>query len=182
MRRSKDKQKKITHQGPENGLPEYKEKKMNRRIFLKGAAASIAFASSASLLVAPQNALAAQAWPKETMDLTSIDEVLKALNVADASSSDMKIKAPQIAENGATVPIEVDATSLPGKVKKIAVLVEGNPRPLAGIFSYEEGANGMLGTRVKMGKSGKLTFVVMTDKGNFIDSRDVKVTIGGCGG
>lgn len=155
---------------------------MNRRVFLKGAVACGAFASSASLLLTPSVASAADTWPKATMDLTTEKEVLEALNMAGAAEADMKVKAPQIAENGATVPVEVDASSLPGQVKRIAIMVGGNPRPLAAVFHYNEGSVGLLGTRVKMGKTGNLSFVVETDKGVFIKTQEIKVTIGGCGG
>jgi sulfur-oxidizing protein SoxY len=95
-------------------------------------------------------------------------------------SGDIKIKAPDIAENGAVVPITV-STGMSG-VESIAVLIEKNPQPLA--CSYDLGSNteGFVSCRVKMGKTSDLIAVVKSGGKLHSAKKTVKVTIGGCGG
>ena len=153
------------------------EKKMNRRLFLKGVGAT-----GVATFLAPQLATAAIGnWPQSTMEEKDL-AVLKQSLGANAQEAALSIKAPQIAENGATVPVEVDATSVPGNVESISLLVSGNPRPLVATFNFANGGVGIVGTRVKMGKTGDFIVYVKTDKGVFMDKREIKVTIGGCGG
>jgi len=150
---------------------------MNRRLFLKGAGA----AGIATFLV-PQLASASIGdWPKSLMESTSYDEVKKQL-APNPTEGEIRIKAPQIAENGATVPIEIDAKSVQGNVETITILISSNPRPIAASFNLKKGAVPIVGTRIKMGKSGTLTALVKTDKGTFYTDTEIKVTIGGCGG
>ena len=91
------------------------------------------------------------------------------------------IEAPQIAENGAVVPIEI-SSNLPG-TKSIAVVIEKNPFPLAGKFDFGEGALPFVKVNVKMGETSNVR--VVADAGGRLlrrASKEVKVTIGGCGG
>ena len=154
---------------------------MKRRTFLQGTIASsmVGAAVSAGLLT-PRMVLAA--WPEPAFTAKSVDDALNALvgSVNHSPSGDIKIKAPDIAENGAVVPITV-STSLP-KVESISILVEKNPSPLAADFKLAANAEGFVSTRVKMGKTSDLIAVVKSGGNLFSAKKTVKVTIGGCGG
>ena len=154
---------------------------MKRRTFLQGTIASsmVGAAVSAGLLT-PRMVLAA--WPESAFKAKSVDDSMNALykSVNHSPSGDIKIKAPDIAENGAVVPITV-STSL-SKVEQISVLVEKNPSPLAADFVLAANAEGFVSTRVKMGKTSDLIAVVKSGGKLFSAKKTVKVTIGGCGG
>ena len=154
---------------------------MKRRTFLQGTLASsmVGAAVSAGLLT-PRMVLAA--WPEAAFGAKSVDDALNRLykSVNHSPSGDIKIKAPDIAENGAVVPITV-STSL-SKVESISVLVEKNPSPLAANFNLAANTEGFVSTRVKMGKTSDLIAVVKSNGNLFSAKKQVKVTIGGCGG
>jgi len=154
---------------------------MKRRTFLQGTLASsmIGAAVSAGLLT-PRTVLAD--WPEAAFSAKSVDDSMNALfkSVDHKPSGDIKIKAPDIAENGAVVPITV-STSLP-KVDMITVLVEKNPSPLAASFNLAANTEGFVSTRVKMGKTSDLIAIVKSGGKLFSATKQVKVTIGGCGG
>ncbi|MEE8379376.1 MAG: thiosulfate oxidation carrier protein SoxY [Gammaproteobacteria bacterium] len=153
---------------------------MKRRTFLKGTVASgmLGVAASAGLLM-PKMVLAA--WPKAAFDAKKDDDALNALygSASTAASGDIKIKAPDIAENGAVVPISI-STGM--KASSIAVLIKENPSPLT--CSYELGGDtvGFISCRVKMGKTSDLIAVVKSGGKLYSAKRKIKVTIGGCGG
>ena len=153
---------------------------LNRRTFLKGTAAgsAIAVAIGAGLLK-PQIAMAA--WPKDGFEAKAVDGVLNALYQAGSAPAggDINIKAPDIAENGAVVPITVSTTMA---AESMTVLVEKNPLPLAAHFVLSAGTVGFISTRVKMGKTSKLIAVVKAGGKLQSAEKEVKVTIGGCGG
>lgn len=154
---------------------------VNRRLMLKGATASgvLAVAAGAGLL-APRAVLAA--WPKAAFEATSVADALSAtMGGSDSTASgDVKIKAPDIAENGAVVPITV-STKLEG-VETISIIAKENPSPLTSSFSLGEGAEGFVSTRIKMGKTSEVIAVVKANGKLLSASKEVKVTIGGCGG
>jgi sulfur-oxidizing protein SoxY len=154
---------------------------MKRRIFLKRslAAGSVGFAAATGLLV-PQQVLAA--WNKAAFESKEIPDALNALLGSSemSESGDIKIKAPDIAENGAVVPITVD-TSIEG-VESIAVIASNNPVPLVANFIMGKGATGFISTRIKMGKTGDVIGVVKAGGKLYSAKKEVKVTIGGCGG
>lgn len=151
---------------------------MQRRDFLKGTAAGGAVALSASLL--PQALLAE--WPEAAFQAKTIDEALQALMGATerADSGDIVIKAPDIAENGAVVPIQI-TTTLPN-VESISIIAEKNPIPLIASFNFGENAIGYVSTRIKMGTTSDVVAVVKADGKLYSAKKEVKVTIGGCGG
>ena len=153
---------------------------MKRRTFLKGSATTsmIGLAIGAGLLK-PRLALAA--WPQAGFEAKAVEGALSALFQSSSTtpSKDITIKAPDIAENGAVVPITV-TTSLPAEV--ITLIVEKNPSPLAGNFILGAGVMGYVSTRVKMGKTSKLIAVVKAGGKLHSADKEVKVTIGGCGG
>jgi sulfur-oxidizing protein SoxY len=152
-----------------------------RRVFLKGslAAGTVGVAVGAGLL-APQAVLAA--WPKSAFEAKSIDDALKAAmgNASSSESDAIKIKAPDIAENGAVVPVSVSAT-LDG-AESIALLAEGNASPLVATFMMGAGGIPDVSTRIKMGKTSDVIAVVKAGGKLHSTRKSVKVTIGGCGG
>jgi sulfur-oxidizing protein SoxY len=121
------------------------------------------------------------AWPQAGFEAKSVDGVISALHQSSATSpsGDINIKAPDIAENGAVVPITV-STGMAAEA--ITVIVEKNPQPLAANFVMGAGALGYISTRVKMGKTSKLIAVVKAGGKLHSADKEVKVTIGGCGG
>ena len=153
---------------------------MQRRTFMKGtlATGSVAVALSAGLLT-PQAVLAA--WPKSAFSAKTVDDALSGLGVkTTATSGDIQIKAPDIAENGAVVPVTVK-TSIKG-VSSIAILASKNNSPLIANFNLKGSAKGMVATRIKMQKTSAIIAVVKAGGKAYSARKDVKVTIGGCGG
>ena len=122
------------------------------------------------------------AWNKAAFEAKGVDGVLKALGVArPVESQDIVFTAPDIAENGAVVPIAA-STALPG-VKRIAFLVEKNPTTLAGVFEFTDAVETAISTRNKMGETSNVLAVAMLADGKVLYAqKEVKVTLGGCGG
>ncbi len=152
---------------------------MKRRIFLKGSLAVGAVGMAASLLT-PQAVLAT--WNQTAFDSKDIPGALKGLFGSDANeaSDTIKIKAPDIAENGAVVPITIETNA--AGVTNIALLAAENAMPLVADFNLSEDSVPFVSTRIKMGKTGDVVAVVKAD-GKLLSARkSVKVTIGGCGG
>jgi len=152
-----------------------------RRILLKGSltASALGVAVGAGLLV-PGSVLAA--WPEKAFKAKAMPEMLQELMGAGAAeeSGDIKIKAPDIAENGAVVPVTI-TTSIAG-AESIALIAVNNPAPLIASYDLGEGAEGFVSTRIKMGKSGDVVAVVKSGGKLYSAKKEVKVTIGGCGG
>lgn len=152
-----------------------------RRVFLKstGAAGTMAVAIAAGLLK-PGQVLAAE-WNKTAFDATNTADAMKGLNVAGATESkDILVKVPDIAENGAVVPVEV--TSKIAGTTSIMIFVEKNQNPLIAEFEFSNGAEGYVSTRIKMASTSHVKVVVKAGGKAYFTSREVKVTIGGCGG
>jgi len=125
----------------------------------------------------------AQTWNKVAFETKSLDETVKAMGgAAPAQSKDITFfSTPDIAENGAVVPIGV-STALPG-VKRIAFLVEKNPTTLAGVFEFTDAVETSVKTRIKMGQTSNVLAVAITGDGKVLYAqKEVKVTLGGCGG
>ena len=126
-------------------------------------------------------AVFAASWNKEAFGARSAADALKSLGATGAApSKDLLIEAPQIAENGAVVPIEI-TSNLPGTTS-IAVLIEKNPFPLAGVFEFREGALPFVRLNVKMGETADVRVVAEAGGRRFTAAKEIKVTIGGCGG
>ncbi|KAF0166396.1 MAG: soxY [Rhodocyclaceae bacterium] len=152
-----------------------------RRLILKGGGASgvLAVALAAGLL-RPTGAFAAD-WNKTAFESKAMADALKNIGAAGAAeSAEILIKAPDIAENGAVVPIEV-TTRIAG-AESIALLAEKNPFPLMAYIDLTNGAEAYINTRFKMGQTSVVKVVVKAGGKSYIASREVKVTIGGCGG
>ena len=130
----------------------------------------------------PGDALAQAAWNKAAFDTKSLDDTMKALGGgAPAQSKDIAfVSTPDIAENGAVVPIGI-ASSIP-KTESIAVLVEKNPNMLAAVFDIPPGTDPAITTRIKMGQSSNVFALVKADGKYYVASKEIKVTLGGCGG
>jgi sulfur-oxidizing protein SoxY len=154
---------------------------IKRRIFLKRSltAGAVGVAAGAGLL-APQQILAA--WNKAAFEAKATGDALSALmGASDAQDSDqIKIKAPDIAENGAVVPVTVETTI--ADVETIAIMADKNPVPLVASFDLGKSASGFVSTRIKMGKTGNVVGVVKAGGKLYSAKKEVKVTIGGCGG
>ncbi len=154
-----------------------------RRALLKGGctAGVLALAASAGLLT-PGRVLAAP-WNKGAFEAKSIPDALKGLGAGGsaATSADIAIKAPDIAENGAVVPVEV--TSQIADTQAIIILSEKNPLPLLANFDFTEGsAQGYVSTRIKLGQTSQVRVVVKAGGKYYSAAKEIKVTIGGCGG
>jgi len=151
----------------------------NRRRNLLQTAGIVAAALAAGLLK-PIAALAAT-WNKEAFSAKNPGDALKSLGAASAeASSAIVIEAPHIAENGAVVPVEI--TSNIAGTTSIAVLIDKNPFPLAGKFDFMEGALPFVKLNLKMSESSDVRAVVMAGGRNYVATKEIKVTIGGCGG
>ena len=122
----------------------------------------------------------AQAADASGFDAKTFDDALKSLGSRPADSKDITITSPDIAENGAVVPIAV--TSAVPKTDAIYILVEKNPFPLTASFAIPEGTDAYVATRVKMGESTRVFAVVKADGKLYSASKETKVTLGGCGG
>jgi sulfur-oxidizing protein SoxY len=153
----------------------------NRRRALKSGAGVTVMGLAAAVGLLPASNVWAQAWNKAAFDGKNLADVVKALGGAAAvPSTDISINAPDIAENGAVVPIGV--TSKLGKTESIAILVEKNPSALAASFDIPGGTEAGVTTRVKMGQSSNIHALVKADGKYYVATKEVKVTLGGCGG
>jgi sulfur-oxidizing protein SoxY len=122
------------------------------------------------------------AWQSAAFEVKTMADLMKVLGVAmPTESKDVSLTGPEIAENGAVVPVAV-ATTLPG-VKRILVLVEKNPSILAAIFEVSDSVDANFSTRVKMAQSCNVYGVALMNDGKLLFAqKEVKVTLGGCGG
>jgi len=152
-----------------------------RRAFLKnaGAVGTIAIAIATGLL--KPGAVFAAAWNSLAFTAKDPAEAIIYASYGGATeSSDIVIKAPDIAENGAVVPVSA-TSNIPGTTS-MAIFVEKNPAPLIADFAFSNGAEPYISTRVKMAKTSIVRVTVKAGGKNYTSSREVKVTIGGCGG
>ena len=150
----------------------------NRRAMLAASAQLAGLLATAGLLPAAAQA----AWNQGAFEAKNMAELMKALGAgAPAASKDVTITGPDIAENGAVVPVGA-ASTLPG-VKKLLLLVEKNPSMLAASFDVTDAIDANVNTRVKMGQSSNVFAVAMMNDGKVLyASKEIKVTLGGCGG
>jgi len=152
---------------------------MKRRSFLKGSL--IAGATGAVIgagLLTPGIALAEESG---AFAAKSVEDVLKALGAAGAETSDkIKIKAPEIAENGAVVPVGI-TSELEGTTE-IITITAANPTPMSARYTFGEGAVPAVKSRFKMGKTTDVIAVVKAGDKYYTAKKEVKVTKGGCGG
>jgi sulfur-oxidizing protein SoxY len=130
----------------------------------------------------PGEAVAAEAWNKAAFETHSLDETMKALGggTPAASKDIVFFSTPDIAENGAVVPIGI--TSNVPKTESIAILIEKNPNMLAAVFDVPPGTEPTLSTRIKMQQTSNVYALVKADGKYHVASKEIKVTLGGCGG
>ena len=149
-----------------------------RREMLACSAAVAAALIAAGVLPAQ----AQSAWNKAAFDAKAVEDVLKALGAAKpVESNDVTLTAPDIAENGAVVPVSA-ASALPD-VKRLVFLIEKNPTTLAGSFELTDAVETNVATRVKMAQTSNVYAVAMLGDGRTLYAKkEVKVTLGGCGG
>ncbi|MCC6533711.1 MAG: thiosulfate oxidation carrier protein SoxY [Burkholderiales bacterium] len=153
--------------------------KRSRRRFLEASAGTAAWGAAAALgLIAVMPAGAAR--NAAGFDSKAAAEAVKHLGATDAlESKDIIITAPDIAENGAVVPIAV--TSKLPNTQSISIIAEKNPFPLAATFDFGSGAEGYASVRLKMGQTSNVRAIVKADGKFYTAVKEVKVTVGGCG-
>ena len=136
----------------------------------------------AGLVFAIARPLAAlAAWNKEAFSAKTPGEALKGLGIGNAApSKDLQIEAPEIAENGAVVPIEI-SSAIPG-TNALIVVIDKNPFPLIARFDFKEGALPFVKVNVKMGETSDVRVLAEAGGKHYVATKEVKVTIGGCGG
>jgi len=130
----------------------------------------------------PGEAAAADVWNKAAFETHSLEETMKALGggTPAASKDIVFFSTPDIAENGAVVPIGI--TSNVPKTESIAILIEKNPNMLAAVFDVPPGTEPTLSTRIKMQQTSNVYALVKADGKYHVASKEIKVTLGGCGG
>ena len=154
----------------------------SRRKVLKGTSgAAVLGLAMAAGLFKPGSAWAQQGWNKAAFETKSLNDAVKAMGGASATESkDILINSPDIAENGAVVPFTI-SSKLP-KTEQVALLVEKNPNIVAASFSIPNGTEPWVNTRVKMGQTSNVIALVKADGKFYYTTKEVKVTLGGCGG
>jgi sulfur-oxidizing protein SoxY len=155
------------------------EMDMPTRREMMARAGSVA-AALAGLGLLPHAAQAA--WSQAAFEAKTLADVMKALGGAmPVESKEVVLTGPEIAENGAVVPIAASSTA--AGVRRIVLMVEKNPTMLAAVFELSEAVEPALSTRVKMAQSSNVFAVAITgDDRVLYAAKEIKVTLGGCGG
>jgi sulfur-oxidizing protein SoxY len=157
---------------------------MERREFMhKGTgAAALGMATAAGLVPAVASAQNAPGWNKNAFETKSLADAVKALggSAAAVESKDLVLQAPEIAENGNVVRIGAQS-NIPGTTQ-VALVIEKNPNALAAVFDIPAGTDANVSTNVKMGQSSNVYAVAKAGDKFFYSAKEVKVTLGGCGG
>lgn len=153
-----------------------------RRRVLKGTGGmTVLGLAMAAGLFKPGSAWAQGSWNKAAFETKSLNDAVKAMGgTSAAESKDIAINSPDIAENGAVVPFTIQS-KLP-KTEQMALLVEKNPNIVAANFGIPEGTEPWVNTRVKMGQTSNVIALVKADGKFYYTVKEVKVTLGGCGG
>jgi sulfur-oxidizing protein SoxY len=141
---------------------------------------AVGIAAAGSVIGLPITAFAAD-WKAASFEAKGLENALKELGVDSYTiSSDVSVSSAEIAENGAVVPVSV-ASAIPN-TEYMAVLIEKNPNPLSVAFNIPAGTEAAFTTRVKMGETSNIYALVKANGKWFAASKEVKVTLGGCGG
>jgi sulfur-oxidizing protein SoxY len=152
-----------------------------RRSLLKSGGAGAAWAALAAAGWILPGAARAQSWNKDAFESHALGDARKALGAETAQNGDVAfVQTPEIAENGAVVPIGV-VSRVPG-TDAIAILIEKNPNPLAAVFDIPSGTDPSITTRVKMAQTSNVYALVRADGKYYVAAKEIKVTLGGCGG
>jgi sulfur-oxidizing protein SoxY len=154
----------------------------SRRLILKGAAVlALLGVAGVRFVMTPAVAAANDKYPEDAFKQKNSDDAIKALYGKTAEASDkIKLDAPEIAENGAVVPIAVSSTL--ADVSSISILVAENPNALAASYKIPAGTMPSVANRLKMAKTSNVIAVVEAGGKLYSATKEVKVTVGGCGG
>lgn len=155
----------------------------NRRSMLKASSSLtvLGLAVAAGLIKPTEVFAASPGYNEKAFSAKSMDDLMKALGgKAPKESNAITVIAPDIAENGAVVPVGASST-LPNTTE-VALLVSNNPSILAAHFVLPAGTDSKVNTRVKMGRSSDVYALVKADGQYYFAKKEVKVTLGGCGG
>jgi len=151
-----------------------------RRLILKGAS-SVALVGLGNFVLVPAFAAANGKYPEDAFSQKSDADAIKTLYGKTAEASDkVRLDAPEIAENGAVVPISVTTTL--ENVTSISFLVSENPNALAASYRIPEGTMPSVANRLKMQKTSNVIAIVEAGGKLYSATKEVKVTVGGCGG
>jgi len=151
-----------------------------RRKILKGAGAASLVSVAVAAGVLKPGAVYAAGWNKAAFEAKDLAGALSGVGGAGAESGQITVKAPDIAENGAVVPVEI-ISAIPG-TERIVIVAEKNGMPLVADFGLMNGAEGYVSTRIKMGTTSNVRAIVKAGGKTYTAAKEVKVTIGGCGG
>ncbi|RYX95743.1 MAG: thiosulfate oxidation carrier protein SoxY [Comamonadaceae bacterium] len=155
---------------------------MERRDFLTTGSGAAALALAATAGLSPAHAQNAPGWNKAAFETKSLADAAKAMGATSApvESKDLVLQAPEIAENGNVV--RVGAQSNIAGTTQIALVVEKNPSALAASFMIPEGTDANVSTNIKMGQSSNVYALAKAGDKFYYAVKEVKVTLGGCGG
>ena len=152
-----------------------------RRTVLRGAGSLGALSALIMAGVLKPTAAYAAEWNKAAFEAHDTAAALKGLGAgAPADSKDLILKVPDIAENGAVVPVDV-ISNIP-HTSSISILVDKNPSPLCAHFDFANGAMPEVSARLKMGQTSLVKAIAKADGKFYTAQKEVKVTVGGCGG
>ena len=155
---------------------------MERRDFLSTGSGAAALALAATAGITPAQAQNAPGWNKAAFETKSLADAAKAMGATSApvESKDLVLQAPEIAENGNVV--RVGAQSNIAGTSQIALVVEKNPSALAAMFAIPDGTDANVSTNIKMGQSSNVYALAKAGDKFYYAVKEVKVTLGGCGG
>jgi sulfur-oxidizing protein SoxY len=157
------------------------ENGFSRRLILQGAGLALAGLGNVAFNLAPALAAATDKYPEEAFKQKGETDAIKLLYGKTAEASDkVKLDAPEIAENGSVVPVAVSTTL--GDVTSIAFLVSDNPNALVASYKIPAGTVPSVANRIKMAKTSNVIVVVEAGGKLYSATKEVKVTVGGCGG
>jgi sulfur-oxidizing protein SoxY len=155
--------------------------KLHRRRSLQAASGAGLYAALVAAGLLNPSRVSARTFDAAAFEAGTMADALRALGAAGpARSADVLITVPELAENGAVVPVTI-RSNLPG-TRRIALLVEKNPNPLAGVYELLGPVEPEVSMRVKMGQSSDVTACVLADGKWYMARKEVNVTLGGCGG
>jgi sulfur-oxidizing protein SoxY len=154
---------------------------VSRRQVLQAGGGAALYSALASMGFFAANPAMASAWKADWFGTKNVADTLKVMGIAAApDSADIVITSPDIAENGAVVPVGI--TSKIAKTEMAALLIEKNPAMMAGFYEFTADAVADVSMRVKMGQSSDVIAIVKADGKFFMAKKEIKVTLGGCGG
>lgn len=152
-----------------------------RRALLRGIGSSGLLAAALAAGVLKPTRVFAADWNKAAFEAKDLAGALRGAGVpATTDSKDLVLTAPEIAENGAVVAVTA-VSKIPGTTS-LSFFVEKNPMPLSAQFRFSNGALPEARLNLKMGQTSLVKVVAMANGKAYLTQREVKVTVGGCGG